>query len=298
MVTSTVATSRAKGSAAEVANLLASHITARLGPMPTLALVFASSAQPLSQLLPVLKSRLPGTLLLAASSAGELTDGKSDSGSASIFAIRGDLRVAASLTRPHETPHQMIDRTVHQLVSALPAQIEGYPHRTALLLLDSPNAELAARCHARFGVTLVAVAAGHSVGQTSEVGCDAESAAGGAAVLAVIHSREQLGIGAANGHATRHDDWPATNDASDDSPSHAARIAARRAATHGRERPIAGALVFDCSCRLSLGAGYEADQAGLATELGVPYAGLATHGQLALGAGDQGTATVVVTFPK
>ncbi len=191
-----VVTGLQRGSASAVANELADLIVARLGPWPTLALVFASGAQPLSELMPLLKGRLPATLLLGASSAGVLTEAGAGADAASVFAIRGDLRVAAAIGRLGAGP----ERAVAQLVSALPAHVEGYPHRTAILLLDPLSGrgeEVAELVAARLGpeVSMVgAAAADDRRMQETLVGCDADVSSD-AAVLAVIHSRELLGVG-------------------------------------------------------------------------------------------------------
>jgi methyl-accepting chemotaxis protein len=83
-----------------------------------------------------------------------------------------------------------------------------------------------------------------------------------------------------------------------------AREAARRARARLGDKPVAGALVFDCICRnLILGAEFAEAVRGVAGELGgARIAGFETYGEIALDAGDMSgfhnTTSVVLAFPR
>jgi methyl-accepting chemotaxis protein len=83
-----------------------------------------------------------------------------------------------------------------------------------------------------------------------------------------------------------------------------AREAARRARARLGDRPVAGAVVFDCICRnLILGPEFAEAVRGVARELGgAKIAGFETYGEIALDAGDMSgfhnTTSVVLAFPR
>jgi hypothetical protein len=85
-----VATALATGSSPEVAELLGRSVREQLGgASPALAFVFASTKQPLPELLPLFQRQLGDTMILGASAAGEFTEKGDEKGSAVVFAVSG-----------------------------------------------------------------------------------------------------------------------------------------------------------------------------------------------------------------
>src|SRR4051812_7086527 len=93
-----IATALAHGTPAEAAPLLAQELSKQLaGATPVLVMVFASTVQPLSQLMPLLAARFPESVLLSASTAGEFTEKGDAKGSVAAFALAGDYQVYAGV---------------------------------------------------------------------------------------------------------------------------------------------------------------------------------------------------------
>jgi hypothetical protein len=202
-MTTRVATALSDGTAVEAAARLAERTAQRLeGQTPALALVFASTAQPLGELMPELSRRMPGTTLLGASTAGEFTEEKDSKGAVALFAVAGDYRVHAALERGlGADPEGAVSRAV----ARLPDADAELPHRTALLLLDplagrGEEATLAAAALLGGDVRLAGGAAGDDLRMKQTwVACGGEVASD-ALVLATIHSKMPLGVGVCHGH--------------------------------------------------------------------------------------------------
>jgi len=197
----TVATSTASGGIDSVAERITSDLMSRLGgQQPAVVLVFASTAQPLDELLPILAKRFP--VVLGSSTAGEFTQDGDTKGAVAAIAIAGDYKVFAGIgTHIKEDP----ERAVQAALEGQPRDLLGYPHRTALLLLDplSGNGEeVALHVSSALGIEepLAGGAAGDDLKMTqTKVGCGAVVESD-ALVVAQIFSREPLGIGVCHGH--------------------------------------------------------------------------------------------------
>ena len=93
-----IASALAAGTAAEAVDAVSTKVTERLeGAKPKLMLAFASTAQPLAEVARLLSARFPGTVTLAASTAGEFTEAGDAKGSLALFALDGDYRVFSGL---------------------------------------------------------------------------------------------------------------------------------------------------------------------------------------------------------
>lgn len=198
-----IATAIATGSAAEAAESLGREVATQLGgAAPALLLVFGSTAQPLSELMPPLAARFPGARVLGASTAGEFTERGDKKGAAALFAVHGDFKIFAGMGAGlKEDPEGAISAATREL----PAEVEGFPHRTALLLLDplAGNGEEATLIAAGIlgeDVRLAGGAAGDDLKMLStQVGCGGHVASD-AAVVGVIFSKRPLGVGVCHGH--------------------------------------------------------------------------------------------------
>lgn len=172
------------------------------GAKPCLLLVFASPEIPLQPLVSALSSNFPDTALLASSASGEFTELGETSGTASIVAIAGDFEVFTGMgVGLKESAPEAVDAAV----SGLPSTRPGYPHRTALLLLDplAGNGEetaLLTMCRFDSEVKLVGGAAGDDLAmERTEVACGS-TVASDALAVGLIFSKEPLGVGVCHGH--------------------------------------------------------------------------------------------------
>src|SRR5262249_52132763 len=83
-----IATAIARGGVAEVVRALHAAVEGQLGPeRPALVVAFASTDQPLGELLPALAGGLRGAKVLGASTAGEFTESEEGTGATSVFAV-------------------------------------------------------------------------------------------------------------------------------------------------------------------------------------------------------------------
>lgn len=199
-----IATAIAHGSAAAAAAELKTQLLAQLGgAKPVLVLAFASTKQPLGELVHHLAPSLPGTLLLGASTAGEFTEKGDTKGAVCAFALAGDYAVHAGIGRGlKEAPA----RAVAAALESLPRDVPGYAHRTGILLLDplaGNGEEVTLLAASRLGAEhpLAGGAAGDDLHMKATVVACGDVAASDAVVVAQIFSKEPLGLGVCHGHA-------------------------------------------------------------------------------------------------
>lgn len=150
------------------------------------------------------QQRFPETTVLGCGTVGELTERGDAKGHTSIFALRGDVRVFAGLSgKLKEDP----EAAVNAAAKASPASVEGYPHRTAVILLDalagvSEETTLLAAVALGGEVRLAGGAAGDDLKMTAPlVGLGGEVLSN-AVVLLTIFSKAPLGVGVCHGHRT------------------------------------------------------------------------------------------------
>jgi methyl-accepting chemotaxis protein len=198
-----VATGIAQGDPAHTAAVLIQEARAGLGGAPpSFVAVFASTAQPLSEIAPRIAAAFPETPLVGASTAGEFTERGDAKAAASIFAVAGDFRAYAGMgTGLAADP----ERAVTQALSGLPLSVAGYPHRTAVLLLDplagnGEEATLLAASMLGNGIRLAGGAAGDDLAMRSTYVACGPRAATDAVVVATLFSRMPLGVGVCHAH--------------------------------------------------------------------------------------------------
>jgi len=198
-----IATALASGSAESAAEELALQIRLQLGEAePKLLLVFASTEQPLSRVVAVLGAYFGRAALLGASTAGEFTERGDAKGSVAVFALAGDFRVFGGIGLGLKADPE---RAVSDAVDGVPREVNGYPHRTGLLLLDpmAGNGEevtLVAGSILGADVPLAGGAAGDDLKMVrTEVAWGAQAVTD-ALVIAQIFSKTPLGLGVCHGH--------------------------------------------------------------------------------------------------
>jgi methyl-accepting chemotaxis protein len=151
-----------------------------------------------------LSAGFPGAVALGASTAGEFTERGDAKGSVSVLAVAGDFRVFAGMGTGLRGN---AERAIEQAIEGAPAAVEGYPHRTAVLLLDplAGNGEEATLLTAALlggDVRLAGGAAGDDLQMRETlVGLGARVATD-ALVVAQIFSKSPLGVGVCHGHST------------------------------------------------------------------------------------------------
>lgn len=203
IVATKLATAMASGRAAEAAEALVREVRAKLGgESPALLALFPSTTQPLGEIAAPIAAAFPGATLIGASTAGEFTERGDAKGAAVLTAVAGDYRVHAGMgTGLKASP----ERAIEQAIEGLPSALNGYPHRTAILLLDplagnGEEATLLAASMLGDGVRLAGGAAGDDLKMSAtfvSLGARTES---DAVVLAMVFSKKPLGVGVCHGH--------------------------------------------------------------------------------------------------
>ena len=202
-MTTKVATALVSGTTKDAAEALATHVKAQLGgEPPAFAMVFASTQQSLAELMANLNGRLGPATLLGASTAGEFTEAGDAKGSAAIFAVAGDFRVFAGIATGLKGD---LEGAVQRAARDLPMTLEGYPHRTAIILLDplagnGEEATLLVAAALGGDVRLAGGAAGDDLQMKATFVGLGETAKSDALVLAVLFSKAPLGVGVCHGH--------------------------------------------------------------------------------------------------
>ncbi len=211
MIMTSVVTASVDADASTAGCELADQLSTKLdGKVAALIFVFASTKQPLEILVPPIVRRFPRATVLSASTAGEFTEAKVSKGAAVAAAITGDFEVRAGMGSGLASN---AEDAVAQALGQLPTEVDGYPHRTAVMLLDpmSGNGEeatlLAAAMMSTDGpVRLAGGAAGDDLAmETTHIGVGTRVAAD-AVIIASIFSKKPLGIGVSHGHAPLGDE--------------------------------------------------------------------------------------------
>lgn len=198
-----VATALADGSAEDAANTLVADLRKGLGDAsPALVCVFASTKQPLEQVLSITSAAFPKACVVGASTAGEFTEVRDAKGAVTAFAVAGDVVAHAGIgTGLAANP----EAAVSTALSSLPATESGFPAVTAIMLLDpltgsGEEAVLIAATMLGDGVPLAGGAAGDDLAmKTTHVGVGTRVAAD-AVVLVKLFTTVPLGVGVCHGH--------------------------------------------------------------------------------------------------
>lgn len=189
-------------SAGAIETILATFDSGLGGREPALVMVFPSTKQVLSELCSALVARYPKAAVLGASTAGEFTEIGDESGAVAAVAIAGDFQVAAGMGSGVKAS---AEAAVSEAVGGLPLQLAGYPHRTALMLIDPlsghcEEAALIAGAILGEGVRMAGGAAGDDLAMAKTQVALGERAASDSLVLAMIFSKSALGVGVSHGH--------------------------------------------------------------------------------------------------
>lgn len=172
------------------------------GEAPKLVCAFASPAWELELVARTLTEAFGESVVLCSSSAGEFAGRREAKQGLALWALVGDYHVEAGMGRGlRDDPEQ----AVRAAVSGLHPPAGDYPHRTGIVLLDALTGrgeEAALLTGVMLGpdVPLAGGAAGDDLAMQSAAVSFGSDAASDSVVVAVIHSRQPLGIGIAHGH--------------------------------------------------------------------------------------------------
>lgn len=203
MPENTVVTALADGSADSCAEKLLEKCRAELaGASPQLVMAFASTKQPLTELMPKICAAFPQSVVLGASTAGEFIETGDSKNSVALFVLVGDYRIFAGCGTGLK---DNVEAAVSKALEGMPTQVVGYPHRTAILLLDplagsSEEATLMTAALMGFDLRLAGAAAGDDLAlKCTFVSLGGQIMTDGV-VVATIFSKQPLGVGVCHGH--------------------------------------------------------------------------------------------------
>ena len=203
MMETKVATAMASGDAAQAATTLIAKVNEDLaGQTPALVMVFASTKQPLGELMPTVSAAFPRSTVLGASTAGEFIESGDAKGSAVLFALCGDFRIFSGAATGLKAG---AEQSVVQALEGMPLHVVGYPHRTAILLLDplagsSEEAALVTAGLMGFDLRLAGAAAGDDLALKCTYVSLGERVITDGVVIATVFSKQPLGVGVCHGH--------------------------------------------------------------------------------------------------
>jgi methyl-accepting chemotaxis protein len=198
-----VVTALVSGSAPAAAQTIIARLESDTSP--ALVLVFASTAQPLAEVVQPIQAAFPDAVVLGSSTAGEFVEDRDAKGSVAAIALYGDFKAFAGLgTGLHDDP----DGAVMAAVERLPRTVDGYEHCTGLVLLDplaghGEEATLLAATAIGEGrpIPLAGGAAGDDLVMKATTVSVGDAARTDAIAVAVVYSKRPLGIGVHHGHA-------------------------------------------------------------------------------------------------
>ena len=202
-MTTRIVTASADGAAPQAAASLTRSLQEQLGgAKPALVMFFASTAQPLEEVAPVLTEAFASATVLGSSTAGEFTEKGDAKSSVVAVAVAGEFVVHGGLGTSLAAS---AEDAVKAAIADIPAAVEGYAHRTGLLLLDplAGNGEEATLITAAYlgeDIRLAGGAAGDDLAMKRTTVSIGARVADDAIVAAVIFSKAPLGVGVCHGH--------------------------------------------------------------------------------------------------
>jgi methyl-accepting chemotaxis protein len=171
-------------------------------PEARLVMLFASPKHSLEDAMRAARASFPTAAVLGASSAGEFIESGDAKGSISIAALDADVRIHTGFS---EGLKANPEAAVARALEGLPREIPGYPCCTAILLLDPLSGvgeEAALLVAAELGpdVKLAGGAAGDDLAMSKTTVGAGDRVAHDAIALALLFSKEPLGVGVSHGH--------------------------------------------------------------------------------------------------
>lgn len=169
---------------------------------PVLVMLFASINQPLQAIQTLVAGEFSKAVVMGSSTAGEFTGEGDTQGAVVAWALAGDFAVRARMAIGLRS---RLEEAVAEAVADLAEPMEGYPHRTAFVLLDSMagNAEEATLLTSALLGSEIRLAGGAAaddlVMQGALVGLG-DRVVTDSLCVAVLHGKSSIGIGVCHGH--------------------------------------------------------------------------------------------------
>src|SRR6185437_3281482 len=129
-----VGTSLVKGDAGTVVRDGAKALRAMCGEAPSFVMAFASTKQPLAEVVAGLQKDMPNALVLGSSTSGEFTEEGDAKGATALFGVAGGVKAFAGFASWLAADPE---GAVKKASAQLPKSVDGFPHRTAIVLLDA-----------------------------------------------------------------------------------------------------------------------------------------------------------------
>jgi methyl-accepting chemotaxis protein len=196
-----VGTSLVKGDAGTVVRDGANALRTMCGEAPSFVMAFSSTKQPLQEVIAGLKKEMPNALVLGASTSGEFTEEGDAKGATALFGVAGVQAYAGFAKGLAADPEGCVRKAAAQL----PKSVDGFPHRTAIVLLDalagvSEETTLLVADALGVDVRLAGGAAGDDLQfKAPLVGVDGQTG-NDSVVIAVLFTKKPLGVGVCHGH--------------------------------------------------------------------------------------------------
>lgn len=176
-------------------------------------MLFASPKHVLADAVKAARETFPGAAVLGASSAGEFVESGDAKGSVSVAALEADVRVHTGFA---DNLRADPDGAVTRALAGLPRHVDGYPHCTAILLVDALSGvgeEAALLVATELGpdVKLAGGAAGDDLAMTKTIVAADAHASDDAIAIALLFSKEPLGVGVSHGHQPVTDSMTVTD---------------------------------------------------------------------------------------
>ena len=192
-----------RGDSANAADKVLEQVREQFSGDPKLLMVFASTEQPLDDLMPRLSNQLGESTVLGASTAGEFTEKGDAKGATSFIALDGDFVVKAGMGRDLGSNVESAVGTAINGYGDL--EVEGYDHRTSILLLDplvgtGEEAVLTAAMLLGDRARLAGGAAGDDLQMKATHVALGGEVASDAVVTAMLYSKNPLGVGVCHAH--------------------------------------------------------------------------------------------------
>jgi methyl-accepting chemotaxis protein len=204
-MTTTVATGIAKQKESSEAAKQAVEAALRKldGKKPDLAMVYCGTAYDYETVVSTVRSLTENAPLIGCSTGGEFTEEEVGSGNVAVGLVASDSMVFHTAMAVGLAEDELA--TMKKVVDQLPGDIEGYPHRAGLLVVDGlrgkgAEATISAANLLTLEVPLVGGAAGDDLEfQETSVFCNDEVATNSAAIC-LISSKNQFFTGVEHGH--------------------------------------------------------------------------------------------------
>ncbi len=178
------------------------EIARKLGSAaPAVVVAFSSPVHPLEEVVRAARAQFPTACVLGASSAGEFCETGDAKQAISLFAISGDIKAYHGFGRGLKADPEA---AVAAALKGLPREVNGYPHATAILLLDAlsgvgEEASLLVGVELGPKVQLAGGAAGDDLSMKRTLVASGANVDSDALAIGILFTKQPLGVGVSHG---------------------------------------------------------------------------------------------------